>query len=111
MLSIMIPLTMKTQAFFGWVNVDTVQKAMEQSTHWGVSIPNTFPMKRHPKSRNPALYIPRRHKPVATDTVFSYTHSAYSGVKQSQVFDGRDNLVAGAYPMQSRKQFVNNLRG
>ena len=31
--------------YFGWVNVDTVQKTMEQSTQWGVSLPNTFPMK------------------------------------------------------------------
>ena len=46
--------------FFGWVNVDTVQKTMEQSTQWGVSLPNTFPMKRDLKSRNPALNIPER---------------------------------------------------
>ena len=25
--------------YFGWVNVDTVQKTMEQSTQWGVSLP------------------------------------------------------------------------
>ena len=30
-------------------------------------------MKKHLKSRNPALNIPRRHEPVATDTVFSDT--------------------------------------
>ena len=28
--------------YFGWVNVDTVQKPMEQSTQWRVSLPNTF---------------------------------------------------------------------
>ena len=44
----------KFRPYFGWVNVDTVQKTMEQSTEWGVSIPNTFPMKKHLKSRNPA---------------------------------------------------------
>ena len=43
--------------YFGWVNVDTVQKTMEQSTQWGVSLPNTFLMKKHLKSRNPALMI------------------------------------------------------
>ena len=32
--------------YFGWVNVDTVQKTVEQSTQWGGSLPNTFPMKR-----------------------------------------------------------------
>ena len=82
---------------------------MEQSTQWGVSLPNTFPMKKHLKSRNPALNIPRRHEPVATDTVFSDTPAVDSGVKQAQVFVGRDTLVADAYPMKSGKQFVNTL--
>ena len=41
----------KFRPYFGWVNVDTVQKTMEQSTQWGVSLPNTFPMKKHLKSR------------------------------------------------------------
>ena len=44
--------------YFGWVNVDTVQKTMEQSTQLGVSTPNTFPMRKHLKSRNPAFNIP-----------------------------------------------------
>ena len=99
----------KFRPYFGWVNVDTVQKTMEQSTQWGVSLPNTFPMKKYLKSRNPALNIPRRHEPVATDTVFSDTPAVDSGVKQSQVFVGRDTLVADAYPMKSGKQFVNTI--
>ena len=65
----------KFRPYFGWVNVYTVQKTMEQSTQWGVSLPNTFPMKRHLKSRNPALNVPRRHEAVATDTVFRHTCS------------------------------------
>ena len=96
--------------YFGWVNVDTVQKPMEQSIQWGVSLPNTFPMKRHLKSRNPALNIPRRHEAVATDTVFSDTPTVDSGVKQAQEFVGRDTLVAYAYPMKSGNQFVNTLQ-
>ena len=95
--------------YFGWVNTDTVQKTIEQSTQWGVSIPNTFPMKRHLKSRNPALTIPRRHEPVNTDTIFSDTPAVDSRVKQAQVFVGRDTLVADAYHMKSGKQFVNTL--
>ena len=82
---------------------------MEQSTKWGVSVPNTLPIEKHFKSRNPALNIPRRHEPVAIDTVFSDTPAADSGVKQAQVFVGRDTLVADAYPMRSGKQFVNTL--
>ena len=82
---------------------------MEQSTQWGVSLPNTFPMRKHLKSRNPALNIPGRHEAVSTDTVFSDTPAVDSGVKQAQVFVGRDTLVADAYPMKSGKQFVNML--
>ena len=99
----------KFRPCFGWANVDTVQKTMEQSTQWGVSLHNTFPMKKHLKSRNPALNIPRRHEAVATDTVFSDTPAVDRGVKQPQVFVGRDTLVADAYPMKSGKQFVNML--
>ena len=54
---------------------------MEQSTQWGVSLPKTFPMKKHLKSRNPAVNIPRRHEAVVTDTVFSDTPTVDSGAK------------------------------
>ena len=84
--------------YFGWVNVDTVQKTMGQCTQWGVSLPNTFPMKKHLKSRNPALHIPRRHEAGATEAVFSDTPAV-----------DRDTLVADEYPMKSGKQFVNTL--
>ena len=77
---------------------------MEQYTEWGVSLPNTFPMKKHLTSRNPALNIPWRHEAVATDNVFSDTSAVDSGVKQAQVFVGRDSLVADAYPMKCGKQ-------
>ena len=82
---------------------------MAQSTQWGVSIPNTFPMRKHLKSRNPALNIPRKHGPVATDTVLADTPAVDIGVKQAQVLVGRDTLVANAYPMKSGKQFINTL--
>ena len=66
-------------------------------------------MKKHLKSRNPALNIPRRHEAVATDSVFSDTPAVDSGVKQAQVIVGRDTLVTDAYPVKSGKQFVNTL--
>ena len=66
-------------------------------------------MKRHLKSRNPALNVPRRHESVATDTILSDTPAVDSGVKQAQVFVGRDTLVADVYPMKSGKQFVNTV--
>ena len=64
-------------------------------------------MKRHLKSRNPALNIPRHHEPVATATIISDTPAVDSAVKQTQVLVDRDTLVADAYPLKSGKQFVN----
>ena len=98
----------KLRPFFGWVNSDIVKQTIDRTTQWGVSL-DSFPMKRHLKSRNPALNVPRRHEPVATDTIFSDTPAVDSGVKQAQVFVGRDSLVADVYPMKSGKQFVNTL--
>ena len=49
----------------------------------------TFPMKRHLKSRNPALNVPRRHGAVATDTVYSDTPAIDSGVKMAQLLFGK----------------------
>ena len=66
-------------------------------------------MRKQLKSRNPALNIPRRPEPAATDTIFSNTPAVDSGVKQAVVFVGRDTLVADAYTMKSQKQFVNTL--
>ena len=66
-------------------------------------------MKRYLKSINPLLNIPRRHESVATDKVFLDTPAIDSGVKQAQIFAGRDSLVADAYAMKSGKQFVNTL--
>ena len=90
----------KLRQFFGWVNSDIVKQAIDQTTQWGVTL-DSFPMKRHLKSRNPALNVCRRHEPVATDTTFSDTPAVDSGVKQAQVFVGRDSLVADVYPMKS----------
>ena len=67
-------------------------------------------MRKHLKSLYPVLNIPRRHEPVATDTVFSDTPAVASAVKQAKVFVGRIPLVTDAYPMKSGKQFINTLQ-
>ena len=57
-------------------------------------------MRKHLKSRNPALSIPRRHEPVATDTVFSDTPAVDSGVKQAPVIVGRHTSVADVFAIK-----------
>ena len=94
--------------YFGWVNVDTIKETFKHTTQWGASV-TTFPMKRHLKSRNPALNVPRRHEAVATDTVYSDTPAVDSGVKMAQLFVGKESFVSDIYTMRSGKQFVNTL--
>ena len=59
----------KLRPYSGWVNSDIVQQTIFQTTQLGVAL-DSFPMKTHLKRRNPALNVPRRHEPVATDTFF-----------------------------------------
>ena len=102
------PDSAKYRPYFGWVNVDTIRDTFKHTTQWGASI-DTFPMMKHLKSRNPALNIPRRHEAVATDTVYSDTPALDGGVKQAQLFVGKESLVSDIYPMRSGEQFVNTL--
>ena len=90
------------------MSADTIRVTFKHTTQWGVSI-STFPMKKHLKSRNHVLNVPRRHEAVATDTVYSDTPAVDSGVKQAQLFVGKESLVSDIYPMRSGKQFVNTL--
>ena len=98
----------KYRPYFGWVKADTIRDTFKHTTQWGASV-STFPMKKHLKSRNPALNVPRRHEAVATDTVYSDTPAVDSGVKQAQLFVGKESLVSDIYPMRSDKHFVNTL--
>ena len=98
----------KLRPFFGWVQPDVIKRTFDKSTQWAVAI-TRFPMRKHIKSRFPALNITRRNEPVATDTIFSDTPAIDSGVKIAQIFIGKDTLVADIYPMRSEKQFVNTL--
>ena len=98
----------KYRPYFGWVNTDTIRDTFKHTSQWGVSI-DTFPMRRHLKSTNPALNVPCRHEAVATDTVYSDTPAVDSGVEQAQLFVGKDSLVSDTDPMRSGKQFVNTL--
>ena len=66
------------------MNTETIRDTFNNTTQWGASI-GTYPMKRHLKSRNPALNVPRRHEAVATDTVYSDTPAVDSGVEWAKL--------------------------
>ena len=108
-LSTMTPLTMKSSGLNLVGSMLILFRKLWNCPHNGSLHTQYLPYQKHLKSRNPVLNIPRRHDLVATDTVFSDTPAVDSGVKQAQVFVGRDTLVADAYPMESVMQFVNTL--
>ena len=87
----------KLRPYFGWVNSDIVKQTIDQTRQWGVAL-DSFPMKRHLKSRNPALNVPGRHGSVATDTIFSDTPVVDSSVKQAQVFCGERLIGSRCLP-------------
>jgi hypothetical protein len=61
------------------------------------------------KSPNPAMNIPRRFEPVATDSVYSNAPAINNGCFTAQFFVGRDTLVCDVYPLKSDKDFINTL--
>ena len=103
-----IPELDKYRPYFSWVNADIIRDTFKHTTQWGASV-GTFPVKKHLKSRNPALNVPRGHEAVTTEIVFSDTPAVDSGVKQAQLFVGKESLVPDIYQMRSYKQFVNTL--
>jgi hypothetical protein len=92
----------------GWISADTVQKTIMATTQFAREVYNA-PMRKHFKSRFPALNVHWRNEAVATDTIWSDTPAVDDGAKFAQLFVGRQSLVTDIYPMKTDKEFVNAL--
>ena len=95
--------------YFGWQSEQVIKNTYQVTSRFGGTIPQHDYLKKHFKSRNPVFNIPRRHEPVATDTIFSDTPAINDGSTMAQFFVGRDTLVCDAYGIKSQKQFINTL--
>ena len=62
----------KYRPYFGWVNADTIRNTFKHTIQWGASV-FTFPMKRHLKSRNPALNVNRKTPKALNRVTKSHT--------------------------------------
>ena len=80
----------KLSRFFGGATQETIKKTLEATTQLG-RIAATQGMKIYArrKAPNPALNIPRRNEPVATDTIYSHTPAVDNGSTAAQFFVGR----------------------
>ena len=94
---------------FGWAPADIIKRTFNATTQYAKQIIHENGMRRHFKSRFPALNVRRRCEAVATDTVFSDTPAVDDGSMCAQLFVGHKSLVADVYGMKTDGEFVNTL--
>ena len=76
--------------FFPGASEEVVRKTFQNTTQFGTSsLGSPMFLRNEIKAANPALNIPRRNEPVASDTVFSGTPAIEDGAKAAQYFVGR----------------------
>ena len=95
--------------FFLWCTSDRVRRTYENTTQYGRRRTELGPTIRDTyKSPFPAFNVPRRHEPVATDTITA-SITAVGGYTCAQIFVGRNSHVIDMYPMRSPKEFPGTL--
>ena len=90
--------------FLGWAPVEAVKNTIKATTRYAREPHQTY-LKKHFKSRFPALNVPRRNEPVATDTIYSDTPAIGNGATKAQLFVGRNSLLSDVYSMKSESEF------
>jgi hypothetical protein len=89
-------------------NLNTIRRTFDATTQLGTSgAVEGFNLRNRLLSPNPVLNIPRRHKDVATDTVYSRNPAVDDGSTATQFFIGRKSQYRTVTPMgQSDKHFA-----
>ena len=103
----------KYRKFFPGTPLDIIKKTFKATTQMGRigAIPG-YNLKHRLKSPNPALSIPRRNEPVATDTVYGPkgVPAVDDGSTVAQFFIGRKSVYRSIRPCgHSDAQFVKVL--
>ena len=73
---------------FGWAPIKTIKETFKASTQFALELPDRVGLWHSLKSANPALNIPRRQEPVATNTIFAVTPAVDDGAMCAQIFVG-----------------------
>ena len=96
---------------FPGVSLHGIKKTIEATTQYGTrGAVEGAVLRNRIKSPNPVLGIPRRHEPVATDTLYSSTPAVFDGSTACQFFIGRKSVYRTVYPLgTSDKQFPRTL--
>jgi hypothetical protein len=99
----------KPQPKLGWAPIDVIQRTFDATTQF-VKIPMSNLLRKTFQSPNPAVNVPRRNEPVATDTIFLDATAIDSGCKCAQLFKGTKSQVVDAYGRKySDREFVKDM--
>ncbi|MEM1008261.1 MAG: hypothetical protein AAGJ35_04595, partial [Myxococcota bacterium] len=95
------------QHLLGWIPTETVRKTIEATTQLAKNYLR-LPMRRHFKSREPALNWARLAKTYATDTFFAET-KAIGGATCAQIFVGTKSMFTKCYGMKRETEAPTTL--
>ena len=91
----------------GWIPTETVRKTIEATTQLAKNYLR-LPMRRHFKSREPALNRARLAETYATDTFFAET-KAIGGATCAQIFVGTKSMFTKCYGMKRETEVSTTL--
>ena len=98
----------KYRPLLGWQPLDTVRRTFEATTQLAKELPMRYPLRRHIKSRNPALNRRRLAEGFATDTLFA-SHPTLGGYTCAQLFCGLTSNYMSLHGMKSDSEGLDAL--
>ena len=100
----------KYRPYFLHVPDEKIRKTFENTTQWATNVMSGNKIQQTIKAPFPAHNVPRRHEPVASDTVYAEVPAIGTGGQtMAQMFIGRNSLVSDAHGMANEREFVNTL--
>ena len=93
----------KYRKLLGWLPVETIRRTFEATTQLAKELPLRYPLRRHIKSRNPALNRKRLNEGYATDTLFA-SDAALGGYTCAQLFVGLKSHFTQIYGLHRESE-------
>ena len=100
---------------FGWIPESRIKNTLHATTQFGRAV-QSFPFRRHYKTRFPAANVARLNDDVAMDTMFAEVPAhddgilGHGGCTMAQVYCGRRTQLTKVYGMQLESQMPATLQ-
>ena len=97
----------KLRKYFAWKPWEVIRDTFQVTTQYAVR-ESRLPLRRHFRSRFPALNVRRLDEDYATDTIFANT-TAHDGSTCAQLFVGRKSMFTSVHGMKKESKFPSFL--